>query len=52
LHAQHFGEKVLTNGQCVIVAAITHHKQPTRQPLLEAVRTVARNGYHNLFEKG
>ena len=43
LNTQHFGEKVLGDRQCVLVAAVTHHEQPTRQPLLEAMRTVARS---------
>src|SRR5712691_2859911 len=42
LDTQHFGEQVLSDRQCVIVTAVAHHEQPTRQPLLEAVRTVAR----------
>src|ERR1022692_704719 len=42
LDTQHFGEQVLGDRQCVIVTAVTHHEQPTRQALLEAVRTVAR----------
>src|SRR5665213_1630456 len=41
LDTQHFGEQVLSDRERVIVAAVTHHEQPTRQPLLEAVRTVA-----------
>src|ERR1019366_2610260 len=52
LDAQHFGEQALRDLQCVIVVAVTHHEQPTRQPLLEAVRTVARYRHHDLFEKG
>ena len=43
LDAQHFGKQVLGDVQCVIVTAVTHHEQPTRQPLLEAVRAVARS---------
>ena len=35
LDTQHFGEQILGDRQCVIVAAVTHHEQPTRQPLLE-----------------
>src|SRR6266702_8395592 len=35
LNTQHFGEKVLGDRQCVLVTAVTHHEQPTRQPLLE-----------------
>src|SRR3989442_7076037 len=42
LNTQHFGEKVLGDRQCVLVTAVTHHEQPTRQALLEAVRTVTR----------
>ena len=42
LDTQHFGEQILSDRQCIIVTAVTHHEQPTRQPLLEAVRTVAR----------
>ena len=42
LNTQHFGEKVLGDRQFVPVTAIPHREQPTRQPLLEAVRTVAR----------
>src|ERR1700737_4463262 len=30
LDAQHFGEKVLSDLQCVIVRAVTHREQPTR----------------------
>jgi hypothetical protein len=30
LDPQHFGEQVLSNLQRVIVAAVTHHEQPTR----------------------
>src|ERR1019366_2605534 len=41
LGAQHFGEQVLSDQQCVIVTAVTHHEQPTRQPLLEAVWAIA-----------
>jgi uncharacterized protein YueI len=52
LDTQHFGEQVLSNRERVIVSAVTHHEQSTRQPLLEAVRTVARHRYHDLFEKG
>jgi hypothetical protein len=42
LNPQHFGEQVLSDLQCVIVTAVTHHEQPTRQSLLQAVRAVAR----------
>ena len=52
MDTQHFGEQVLCDRQRVIVTAVTHHQQSTRQPLLEAVRTVARYGHHDLFEKG
>jgi hypothetical protein len=52
LNTQHFGEKILGDRQCVLVTAVTHHEQPTRQPLLEAVRTIARYRHHDLFEKG
>ena len=43
LDPQHFGEQALSDLQCVIVAAVTHHKQPTCQPLPEAVCAVARH---------
>ena len=43
LNTQHFGEQVLSDRQGVIVAAIAHHEKPTREPLLEAVRTIARD---------
>jgi len=52
LDSQHVGEQVLSDREDVIVAAVTHHEQPTRQPLLEAVRAVARDRHHDLFEKG
>src|ERR1700746_2158925 len=42
LDTQHFGEQILSDLQYVIVTAVTHHEQPPRQPLLEAVCTVAR----------
>jgi hypothetical protein len=43
LDTQHLGEQVLRDLQRVVVSAVTHHEQPTRQPLLKAVRTVARD---------
>ena len=52
LDTQHFAEQVLSDREHVTVTAVTHHEQPTRQPLLEAVRTVARDRHHDLFEKG
>jgi hypothetical protein len=30
LDTQHFGEQVLSDLQCVIVTAVTHHEQPPR----------------------
>jgi hypothetical protein len=30
LDTQHFGEQILSDRQCVIVTAVTHHEQPTR----------------------
>src|ERR1700724_2661436 len=30
LDTQHFGEQVVSDLQCVIVTAVTHHEQPTR----------------------
>src|SRR6202022_4423642 len=52
LDAQHSAEQALRDLQCVIVTAVTHHEQPTRQPLLEAVRTVACYRNHDLLKKG
>ena len=52
LDTQHFGEQALSDRERVTVTAVTHHEQPTRQPLPEAVRTVARDRHHDLFEKG
>jgi hypothetical protein len=52
LYTQHLGKQVLVDLQCVLVTAVTHHEQPTRQPLLEAVRTIACYGHHDLLEKG
>jgi hypothetical protein len=49
LDTQHFGEQVLSDREHVTVIAVTHHEQPARQPLLEAVRTVARYRHHDLF---
>ena len=43
LDPQHLGEQALSDLQRVIVTAVTHHEQPTRQPLPEAVRAVARH---------
>jgi hypothetical protein len=36
LNPQHFGEQVLADPQDVVAAAVAHHQQPARQPLLEA----------------
>jgi hypothetical protein len=30
LDTQHLGKQVLSDLQCVIVTAVTHHEQPTR----------------------
>jgi hypothetical protein len=30
LDTQHFGEQILSDLQCVVVTAVTHHEQPTR----------------------
>jgi hypothetical protein len=30
LHTQHFREQILSDGERVIVAAVTHHEEPTR----------------------
>jgi hypothetical protein len=30
LDTQHFGEQALSDRECVIVTAVTHHEQPTR----------------------
>jgi hypothetical protein len=49
LDTQHFGEQVLSDREHVTVIAVTHHEQPPPQPLLEAVRTVARYRHHDLF---
>jgi hypothetical protein len=43
LDTQHFSKQILSDLQCIIVTAVTHHKQPSRKTLLEAVRTVARH---------
>src|SRR5271170_3824890 len=51
LDTQHFGKQALGDRERVTVTAVTHHEQPTRQPLLEAVRTIARDRHHDLFEK-
>ena len=42
LDTEHFGEQVLSDREHVSVTAVTHHEQPARQLLLEAVRSVAR----------
>src|SRR5436190_23467437 len=52
LDAQHFGEQILRDRQCVIIAAVTHHQQPTRQPFLEAVCAIACSRQHDLLGKG
>src|ERR1700722_10679188 len=52
LDTQHFGEQILSDRERVAVTAVAHHEQPTRQPLLEAVRAIARARNHDLFEKG
>jgi hypothetical protein len=49
VHAQHFGKQIVGDGQPNIVAAITHHEQPTRKPFLEAVGAVARDRHHDLL---
>jgi hypothetical protein len=34
LNTEHFGDKALGDQQFVLVTAVTHHEQPTRQPPL------------------
>jgi hypothetical protein len=43
VNPEHFGQQILGDAQRVVVAAVTHHEQPTRQPLLEAMRAIARH---------
>ena len=52
LNTQHFGEKALGDRELVPITAVTHHEKPTRQALLEAVRTVARHRHQDLLQKG
>jgi hypothetical protein len=52
LNTQHFGKQVLRDRQHVPVSAVTHHEEPTRQSLLEAVGTVACYRHHDLLKKG
>jgi len=52
LHAQHFGKQILADRHDVVVAAVAHHKQPARQPLLEAVPAVTRHRHQHLLEEG
>jgi hypothetical protein len=49
---QHFRQQILRDGKCIVVAAVPHHEEPTREPFLGAVCTAARRGYHHLLEKG
>src|ERR1700730_2803537 len=51
LDPQHFGEQILSDRQCIIVTAVTHHEQPTRQSLLQAMRNVACYRHQDLLEK-
>ena len=52
LSTQHLGQKILRNQESIIVATVTHHEEPARQPLRKAVGAVAGDRYHDLFEKG
>src|ERR1051326_1581984 len=49
---QHFAEQVMSDLQRIRVGTVAHHEQPTRQTLLEAVCTVARDRHEDLLEKG
>src|SRR4029078_10727758 len=51
LDAEHYGQYILGDRQCIIVVAVTHHQQPSCQPLLEAVCPATGHRDHNLLEK-
>ena len=52
LDTEHYGQYVLGDRQCIIVTAVTHHQQPSRQPLLQTVCPAACRRDHNLLKKG
>src|SRR5450755_3028178 len=49
LDTEHFGKQVMGDWQYVIVAAVSHHEQPAREPLFKAMRSIARYRYHDLL---
>jgi hypothetical protein len=49
---QHFGEEIVGNRQRDVVTAVTHHEEPTSEPLLEAVGAIAGDRHQDLFKKG
>ena len=51
LDPQHIGKKVMGDGECILVAAVAHHEEPTREPFFEAMGTVARHRYQDLLQK-
>jgi hypothetical protein len=52
LDTQHLPQQALSDQQYVVVTSVTHHEQPSRKPLLEAVGAVAGYRDHDLLEKG
>jgi hypothetical protein len=49
LDAEHRGKQVLSYRQCVAVAAVMHHQQPAREPLLEIMSAIACRRHHDLL---
>ena len=51
LHPQHVGQQRLGDVQGLAIVAVKHHEQPTGEPLLEAMRTIASCRDQELFKE-
>ncbi len=51
LYPKHVGQQRLCDVQGLAVVAVKHHEQPTGEPLLEAMRTIASCRDQDLFKE-
>ena len=52
VHAEHLSQQILGQRHGIAVMAVAHHQEPARQPLFEAVRSVAPGRHHHLLQEG
>src|SRR5215831_15309543 len=51
VHTQHFREQVLRDRQRVLIVTVAHHQQPSGEPLVDAMGSIARGGDQHLLQE-